>query len=435
MTLSPSSVSLSASGTDRSAPPDAATGADRRPAAPGTAPADSATDSKAAAGKAATGKAADTNPASAPADRTRTRDHRVDALRGLALLMMFVDHMPQNLLNRLTLRNLGFADAAEIFVLLAGYASWLAYGRGFPKNGAKITVIRIAKRCGRLYLAQTLMLIVCVVTIRTWRNYSPVPVDFLEPELAHGFSDLWRVLLLDALPSNLNILPLYMVLLGAFPLLYVLIRANRFLALALSMALWALININPDINFPNWLDPDGWYFDPLAWQFLFVLGASAAIEAGRHNGDLPAFPWLKIACGLYLTFSLVEAFPWAQWGLPVIAPLAVPSPDKSTLAPLRLLDVMAIFYLVQSSPLARRFSETRLGQALALCGRHSLEVFTVGTILDLFGRLIFTTFGDAWPFQIVINVTGLAILYGVTVVYERKRNEARARARAATAAA
>ncbi|NHO33142.1 OpgC family protein [Acetobacter fallax] len=372
-----------------------------------------------------------TQATSETAGKAHTRDHRVDALRGIALLMMFVDHMPQNLLNRFTLRNLGFADAAEIFVLLAGYASWLAYGRGFAKNGANVTLIRIAKRCGRLYLAQTLMLIVCVVTIRTWRNYSPVPVDFLEPELAHGFDSFWRVMVLDALPSNLNILPLYMVLLAAFPLIYLLIRANRFLALALSMALWALINIDPGINFPNWLDPDGWYFDPLAWQFLFVLGASGAIEASRHNGDLPSFTWLKALCGLYLTFSLIEAFPWAQWDLPTLTPFALPSPDKSTLAPLRLLDVMAIFYLVQSSTLARRFAETRFGQALALCGRHSLEVFTVGTILDLFGRLIFTTFGDAWLLQITINIAGLAILYGVTVVYERKRNRDRARARAA----
>lgn len=361
----------------------------------------------------------------------RGRDHRVDALRGLALLMMFVDHMPQNLLNRLTIRNLGFADAAEIFVLLAGYASWLTYGRGFTKYGTRETLTRIARRCGRLYLAQTLMLLASIGIIRGWRNFAPVPVDFLEPELAHGLDGFWRVLLLDALPANLNILPLYMVLLASFPLIYVLIRVNRSLALAVSAALWLLINLDPSVNFPNWLDPDGWYFDPLAWQFLFVLGASAAIEASRHNGDLPSFTWLKVLCGLYLAFSLIEAFPWAQWGLPEYRFLAMPSPDKSTLAPLRLLDVMAIFYLVQSSTLARVFSETWMGQALALAGRHSLEVFTAGTILDLFGRLIFTTFGDSWFLQITVNVVGLALLYGVTLIYERKRNRLRAEAKAA----
>jgi hypothetical protein len=49
-------------------------------------------------------------------------------------------------------------------------------------------------------------------------------------------------------------------------------RVSLWLTLALSASLWLLINLDPSINFPNWLDPDGWYFDPLAWQFLFTLG-------------------------------------------------------------------------------------------------------------------------------------------------------------------
>lgn len=365
------------------------------------------------------------SPPSVTGKIRKPRDHRIDALRGIALLMMFVDHMPQDLLNRLTIRNLGFADAAEIFVLLAGYASWLAYGRGFSKYGVGETLKRIAVRCGKLYVAQTLMVTSSVMIILVWRHFTPVPVDFLEPELAHGYRSFWRLFLLDALPSNLNILPLYLVLLAAFPLMYCVIRVNRYLALGLSMALWLLINLDPSINFPNWLDPDGWYFDPLAWQFLFMLGICGAIKAGKHNGDLPAHTWLKILSCTYLLFSLLEAFPWTQWGLPLVRPLELSSPDKSILAPLRLLDVLAIFYLVQSSELARRFSETRLGQALALCGRHSLEVFTVGTILDLIGRLLFTTFGEGWALQAVINMVGLWILYRVTVIYERRRNQAR----------
>lgn len=67
--------------------------------------------------------------------RKHTRDHRVDALRGAALLMMLADHVPDNLINRITIRNFGFADAAEIFVMLAGYASYLAYGRLIDATG------------------------------------------------------------------------------------------------------------------------------------------------------------------------------------------------------------------------------------------------------------------------------------------------------------
>ncbi|MDG6094682.1 OpgC domain-containing protein [Acetobacter sp. AN02] len=350
-------------------------------------------------------------------------------MRGAALLMMCTDHIPQNILNRFTMRNLGFADAAEIFVLLAGYASWLAYGRGFAKRGVKETLRRLAKRCLQLYIAQTLMVIVCVVTIRSWRMWTPVPVDFLEPELAHGTHALWRVLWLDALPSNLNILPLYLVLLASFPLIYALMRISRLLALGLSGALWLLINFDPGINFPNWLDPDGWYFDPLAWQFLFVLGACGAVQASRHGGDLPAYRPLQLLCGGYLFFSCLQAFPWELWHLPVLRPFVMASPDKSVLAPLRLLDVMAIFYLVQSAQITRRWASAKWGQMLAMFGRHSLEVFTVGTVIDLYARLAFTSFGDSWILQILINVIGFFILY----VLSRHLDAARQKKKAAAA--
>ncbi|MBB2191345.1 OpgC domain-containing protein [Gluconacetobacter azotocaptans] len=365
-----------------------------------------------------------------------TRDHRVDALRGVALLMMFVDHIPQNVLNRFTLRNVGFADAAEIFVLLAGYASWLAYGRNFDRVGLRAGVDRVLRRCARLYVFQAVMVVVTTATIRRWRHFWPVPVDFLEPELAHGLNSFWRVMFLDALPSNLNILPLYIVLLLAFPLIYLLIRRGLVLTLMLSGGLWVLINVDPTINFPNWLDPDGWYFDPLAWQFLFTLGACAAVLAGRHGGSLPRVHWLRVLCCAYLAVSALEAFPWSLWGLPDLRPFAVAAPDKSVLAPLRLLDVMSIFYLVQSSVVARRGAEGRLGQVMALFGRHSLEVFSVGTVIDLYARLVFTTFGDGWGLQIAVNVIGFAILWGLATVLDRRRvrqKEAAARAKQAAA--
>ncbi|CAP54825.1 OpgC family protein [Gluconacetobacter diazotrophicus] len=362
------------------------------------------------------------------------RDHRIDALRGVALLMMFVDHIPQNVLNRFTLRNVGFADAAEIFVLLAGYASWLAYGRNFARVGLRAGLGRVMRRCARLYVFQAIMVVVTTATIRYWRGFWPVPVDFLEPELAHGLSSFWRVMFLDALPSNLNILPLYIVLLGCFPLIYLLMRASLLLTLAVSGGLWLLTNLDPAINFPNWLDPDGWYFDPLAWQFLFTLGACASVLAARHDGSLPRLGWLRVACGAYLAVSALEAFPWSQWGLPDLRPFVVVAPDKSVLAPLRLLDVMAIFYLVQSSHATRHMAEGRIGRVMALFGRHSLEVFATGTVIDLYARLVFTTFGAGWWLQIAVNVIGFTILWALATVLDRQRIRQKERMAGASAA-
>ena len=53
---------------------------------------------------------------------TGPRDLRIDFFRGLALYMIFVDHVTGDPLSMLTYRILGFSDAAEIFVILSGIA-------------------------------------------------------------------------------------------------------------------------------------------------------------------------------------------------------------------------------------------------------------------------------------------------------------------------
>ena len=361
-----------------------------------------------------------TPPAQKPA-----RDGRVDALRGVALLMMFVDHIPQNLLNRFTLRNIGFADAAEIFVLLAGFASMLAYGRAFSELGWRTGLARLWRRIGKLYLFQLGLVLASVLLLRHWSAHHPISPDYLEPELAHGWRHLWRALFLFALPANLNILPLYIVLLAIFPAIWWLMRRSLLAALVPSAALWLAVNLDPDINFSNWLDPDGWYFDPLAWQFLFALGAAAAVVTRRHGGDFPRHGALVALSVAYLAFSALEAFPYAANGLPDLAPFAIAPPGKTPLAPLRLLDVGAIFYLVASSARLRRSAGTAPGRALALLGRHSLEVFTLGTFTDLVAKLAFDWLGDGVLMQASVNVLGIGALFALASILDRRRRRAR----------
>jgi hypothetical protein len=56
------------------------------------------------------------------------RDLRLDACRGLALWFIFLDHIPNNTLAWLTIRNYGFSDTTEVFVFVSGYTCMLAYG-------------------------------------------------------------------------------------------------------------------------------------------------------------------------------------------------------------------------------------------------------------------------------------------------------------------
>jgi hypothetical protein len=151
-----------------------------------------------------------------------TRDARVDVLRGFALLMIFIDHIPRNGPALFTLHNLGFSDAAEIFVLLAGYSAMVAYGGLFGRAGAWPTLARIARRCLRIYLFQAGLLLATLIIVRIWMDLTGLTPRFgVAPLLQMGLlPGLMRGLALNALPNYLDILPLYILLLALFPAVY-----------------------------------------------------------------------------------------------------------------------------------------------------------------------------------------------------------------------
>src|SRR5215218_3748168 len=81
------------------------------------------------------------------------RDTRIDVLRALALLTIYVDHVPGTFFERLTYKNFGFSDAAEAFVLISGISVALAYGTKFQPGGRLLTTLKMWRRAGVLYAA------------------------------------------------------------------------------------------------------------------------------------------------------------------------------------------------------------------------------------------------------------------------------------------
>ena len=86
----------------------------------------------------------------APRSRTAPsrveRDLRLDLFRGLALWLIFLDHIPSNLVAWITIRNYGFSDATEIFVFVSGYTAAFVYGRAMRERGFLIAGARILRR-------------------------------------------------------------------------------------------------------------------------------------------------------------------------------------------------------------------------------------------------------------------------------------------------
>jgi hypothetical protein len=97
------------------------------------------------------------------------------------------------------------------------------------------------------------------------------------------------------------------------------------------------------------------------------------------------------------------------------------APDKSSLAPLRILNVLALMYILLSAPAIVRLARSSSLRPIEACGRHSLEVFSVGCVLALCGRLMFLMEGRTLLLQVLVNVLGLGTMFVVGLWLDRDR--------------
>src|SRR5512141_2845722 len=170
---------------------------------------------------ASTAPAAATVPAPAVSHPASERELRIDLFRGLALWLIFIDHLSPDLLTWLTIRNYGFSDATEIFIFISGYTAAFVYGRAMFESGFVIATARILRRVWQIYVAHVFIVIIFLGEISYAVTSTENPfysqemrvVDFL----THPDIVLLQTLLLRFRPLNIDVLPLYVVLMFCLP--------------------------------------------------------------------------------------------------------------------------------------------------------------------------------------------------------------------------
>lgn len=377
----------------------------------------------------------DRSRAAVALEPVRERDTRIDFCRGIALIFIFIDHIPGNTFAKLTLTNFGFADAAEVFVLLAGYAAFLAYARTFDA-GWRPGLGRVASRIRDIYVAHLLVLIACVAGLAVAARAFQNPVYFEHVNLIPFNSDpagaMGRALILLYQPGYLNILPLYVLLLIWLPVLLWLMRANVVLALLASAALWAAAGLL-HFNLPSYPDDYGWIFNPFAWQFLFTLGAISAHLSTQGQHVRSRSSWLLWVSVAYLLFAFIVAAPWTK--LPGVDEVRLLTDfrvdiSKQYLSVWRLAHIAALGYIAATlvSPRAGWLRRT-WARLVINCGQHSLPIFCLSIILSLAAYVTLVEAGRSLLLQIAVNVGGITLL-GLTAWKLAQLKQHRARGNA-----
>jgi hypothetical protein len=311
-----------------------------------------------------------------------------------------------------------FYDAAEVFIFISGYTAALVYGRTLALQGPPYAVARILSRAWQLYIAHIFLFVIFTAevsyTVTTFNNpmyYDEMRVgDFLdEPHIAIG-----KALLLQFQPTFFDILPLYIILLAIFPIVLLGLRLQPLIVLIPSFLLYTVVQF-ADLSVPAYPDGHVWYFNPLAWQFLFVAGAALGLERVRKDAwlrfsrDALPFAAILVAAGFLIKLSWTIHGVWEPFPgffLKELWPI-----NKNNLSPVRLVTFFAMLAvvaaLVRNDAAFLRLSSAR---PLILCGQQSLEIFCLGILLSALGHFVLSEYNTDIALQIFVNLAGILVM-------------------------
>jgi hypothetical protein len=357
------------------------------------------------------------------------RDLRLDFFRGLALFSIFIDHIPNNVLARFTLQSVALADAAEIFILISGYAAGMVYGRAFDRQGVLTASARIYHRVWQLYVAHVFLFMLFMAAVaQAAANLNAGlyadefrAADFLKvPDKA-----VIMALTLRFQPAFMDILPVYIVLLAALPIFFLGVRRWPLPVLGLSFALWLAVQFDRDINLAAYPGENQvWFFNPFAWQALFLL--SAWLGWRTTTGTVPWLynKWLFRIAVVIVVASLLLRVNWTlHWLYDPIPAYFVrtlwPFMSKTDLSPLRFANVLALALLVARliRPQAD-FLSGAVAKPFVMCGRHSLHIFCLGILLSVVGHLIINEHFGGVVLQATVTAAGIAVMIGVAALMD-----------------
>ena len=320
----------------------------------------------------------------------------------------------------ITIRNYGFSDGADLFVFISGYTAALVYGRIMMNSGFIIGATRLLKRVWKLYVAHVLLFVFYLASVHYLAHNYNIPHLMDQFNVAslmdHPVETLANGLLLKFKPLNLDVLPLYVVLLGIFPLVLwgILARPNWILMISL-LLYFAARHFQWNLSsYPSGV----WYFNPFTWQFLFVLGAWLALGGNARLTAVARSTWIIAVSAIYLLFAAAMTvsshFPATQPVFPSwLFELFNPN-DKTNLAPYRVVHLVSLVLIItRYVTIDCSVLKWRTLKPLIKCGEQSLEVFCVGVFLSFIAHFVLVMTSETILSQFLVSAAGIGIMIAV----------------------
>lgn len=339
----------------------------------------------------------------------------VDFWRGFALVSIFINHVPGLFYDKFTHRAVSISDSAELFVFLAGWSLRYVIGSSERPVPMSHIIFRLGGRAVTLYAAHMMIVMIAIAILATasrllenpllleWHNAAAV---FYRPVDTHI-----GIALLSHQLGYFDILPLYVALMLVAPLIAVVDRVAPTLLLPLSFGLY-IASLSIPLTLPAWPVDGQWFFNPLTWQFVFVLGLLCSRDTGvggwaRRN--IAVIRWVSLPI---VILGIIFVRTGGNW----IDPTTVPNPKllfingKTFATPIRVIQFLALVavmsivypYIARAIPLIVKY--------LAMLGRNSLQVFCAASISSLVCQILRYALPDGIVLDTILLIGAVALM-------------------------
>lgn len=342
------------------------------------------------------------------------RDHSLDVLRGIILVIMLVDHIGGPF-RKYTFESLGFVSAAEGFVYLSGLVFGLVYGKKLLQGQGKEIIGKASKRSAVIYFYHLLLPLILIIPVLVYPELIERVKDariITDYSLAHPLKTILFYLSFLFRPSQFGILPMYCIYILVAPFVLTAFHKGKTgLVLVILALIWwiawfdwfHLLGLEPER-----IGMELGYFNIFSWQILFFLGSYIGFSRAKGKDVVPKSKiLLLVAVLVFLAMFVVRHSPDMQgWFIEVVNYHI----ERGDLGILRILNFCVLAFLIDYLIKSGWFFRSKW---LGTLGQHSLQVFAFQVIL-LFSypliRLKVESYGSVGVFVALAGYVALLIV-------------------------
>ena len=167
-----------------------------------------------------------------------------------------------------------------------------------------------------------------------------------------------------------------------------------------------------------------WYFNPFAWQMLFIFAAWCGTGGASRIWPIVQSRLALIAAIIWIAFAFLIVMTWhvavldalvPKWMIKIIYPI-----DKTDLDMFRFTHFLALALIVSRyvphdwAPLKSKWLRPAI-----MCGRHSLPIFCFGVFLSFAAHWVLMQYTRGVWEQLVVSGVGILIMIAIAWVLDR----------------